>query len=546
MRKPILLLASITVALVLASGAALAVAPAGSEKDTIGRGTSKQAKGPEAKGADAALDRALKKVVDMPGGPPGVIAVVQRGESRYVHTFGVANLESSRPMRVDDRMRIASAAKAFSGAVALSLVSEGKLSLDDTIGERLPDLPNAWSEVTLRQLLQHTSGIPDFAQSEAFEKALLASLTNAPPPEQLLSFVEDKPLLFEPGSEYRYSNSDNIAVALMVEAATDTTYEQQLRKQVYEPLGLRKTSLPRDEDLEEPFIHGYDNDPSVQPPEDVSELLAAGWAWASGGIVSTPADMNTFIRGYVSGRTLFGSQTREQQRRVIEGGSSEPPGPGKNSAGLAIFRYETKCGTVWGHTGNTLGYTQFMAASPDGRRSVTVAINAQHTPGSGDPDVFKALRRAESRAVCAALADEKPKPPAPKPPAPKPPKNPNACTIKGNGGNNILQGTAKRDVICGFGGNDIIRGLGGNDRILGGGGNDILYGGAGRDRLLGQRGNDALFGGNGRDVLLGGPGKNALLGGPGRDVEKGGVTPSKSAKQTKKLINNIFNQVGLR
>jgi D-alanyl-D-alanine carboxypeptidase len=190
----------------------------------------------------------------------------------------------------------------------------------------------------------------------------------------------------------------------MVEAATGMSYEDQLREQVYRPVGLRKTTLPRGPNLRKPFIHGYDNDPSQQPPEDVSELVAAGWAWASGGIVSTPADLNDFIRGYVGGK-LFDKRTRAKQRRVVEGGSSEPPGPGKNSAGLAIFRYETRCGTVWGHTGNFFGYTQFAAASADGRRSVTVSINAQHTPTTGSPVVFEALRHAEELAVCAALAD---------------------------------------------------------------------------------------------------------------------------------------------
>src|ERR687889_2088194 len=168
------------------------------------------------KGADAALDRALKDLVAMEGGPPGVIAVIQRGKHREIHTFGVANVRTGRPMRIDDRMRIASAAKAFSGAVALSLVSEDKLSLQDTIGKRLPELPKAWWEVTLRQLLNHTSGIPDFSLEPDFQEALLASLTKAPPPEELLSFVEDdEDLLFDPGSEYHYSNSDNIIVALM-------------------------------------------------------------------------------------------------------------------------------------------------------------------------------------------------------------------------------------------------------------------------------------------------------------------------------------------
>jgi D-alanyl-D-alanine carboxypeptidase len=113
----------------------------------------------------------------------------------------------------------------------------------------------------------------------------------------------------------------------------------------------------------------------------------------------TPFNATVFVGG-----RLCGSTTRSKQRRVIEGGSSEPPGPGKNAAGLALFRYRTRCGTVWGHTANTAGYTQFAAASPDGRRSVTVSVDAQLTPTVGRPAVFRALRRAEGLAVCAALA----------------------------------------------------------------------------------------------------------------------------------------------
>ena len=389
MRRSVLLLAALATAVLLASGVALAVTPNG-----------------QAQGPGAALDGALRSLVARHGGPPGVIAIVQRGQHREVHTFGVRNIKSGQPMRPGDRTRIASAAKAFSGAVALSLVSKDRLSLNDTIGERLPDLPGAWSEVTLRQLLNHTSGIPDFSLDEGYQEALFASFKKAPPPEELLTYVYGEDLLFEPGSKYHYSNSDNIAVALMVESATGRSYEGQLREQVYEPLGLKKTTLPKGPNLEAPYIHGYDNDPKDQPPEDYSEILAAGWSWASGGIVSTPADMNDFIRGYVGGE-LFDRRTRAQQRLVLEGGSSEPPGPGYNSAGLAVFRYQTKCGTMWGHTGNTPGYTQFMAASPDGSRSVVVSINGQLTPipREGAPGAFEALRRAEERAVCAALAD---------------------------------------------------------------------------------------------------------------------------------------------
>lgn len=353
-------------------------------------------------GADAALDRVLQELVALPSGPPGVIAIVQRGESLRVHQFGVSDLSSGQSPRITDHMRIASVAKAFSGAVALSLVSKGTLSLEDTIGERLPDLPTAWWAVTLRQLLNHTSGLPDFSKSPDFLAAVRASPTKAPPPRELLTYVENQPLQFVPGSQYKYSNSDNIAVGLMIEAATGQSYESQLQEQVYGPLGLTSTSLPTGVDMPEPFIHGYSNDPSESPREDQSELIAAGWSWASGGIVSTPADLNSFIRGYVGGQ-LFDSQTQAQQRKVIEGGNSEPAGPGTNAAGLGIFRYATPCGTVWGHTGNTPGYTQFAAASPDGERSATVSINEQLTSGVGEPSAFAALKRAFVLAVCAAL-----------------------------------------------------------------------------------------------------------------------------------------------
>jgi D-alanyl-D-alanine carboxypeptidase len=146
-------------------------------------------------------------------------------------------------------------------------------------------------------------------------------------------------------------------------------------------------------------LHGYDREDDGTLV-DVSTLIAAGYAWASGGIVSTPADQNRFIRGYV-GRDLFGKKTQRRQFD-FRTGHSEPPGPGRNAAGLAVFRYRTGCGTMFGHTGNTPGYTQFMAASRDGRRSVVVSINRQATPTVA-PEVFHELRNIFRLAVCAAF-----------------------------------------------------------------------------------------------------------------------------------------------
>src|SRR5205823_3691067 len=106
------------------------------------------------------------------------------------------------------------------------------------------------------------------------------SLDKAPPPRELIDYIKDEPLAFPPGSRYAYSNSDNILVALMAQAATGMSYEDALAAQVLRPLGLDKTSLPSGTELPEPALHGYEIAPP-DPPEDVTSVVAAGWAWAS-------------------------------------------------------------------------------------------------------------------------------------------------------------------------------------------------------------------------------------------------------------------------
>lgn len=351
--------------------------------------------------ADRALDSALERLVEGKGGPPGAISMIHRGGRTSAHTMGVGVIRPERLWRPTDHMRIASVAKAFSGAVTLSLVRSGDMELDDTIGELLPGQPAAWSQITLRQVLGHTSGLPDFSGTDAFLEAFSQDLMRRFTPLELLAYAAPEPLDFTPGTRYHYSNTDNIAAALMAEAATGTSYERLLRERVYRPLGMRNTSLPSGSRLPRPFAHGYAPDPPG-PLEDLSEAYSASGLWASGGIVSTPLDLTRFVRGYVGGR-LFGGNVQRAQRRMRPG-DSEPRGPGINRAGLALFRYRTRCGVVFGHTGNTPGYTQFIGASGDGRRSATVAINQQITATIGEPTAFARLRRTFAAAVCAALA----------------------------------------------------------------------------------------------------------------------------------------------
>ena len=314
-------------------------------------------------------------------------------------------METAAPLRAGNYMRIASVSKAFSGAVALAMVDQGLLSLDDTIGELLPDLPPTWHPMTLRQLLQHTSGMPDYTQAPGFADALADSPEVAPPPAALLGYAAGMALNFPPGTGYKYSNSENIAVGMMVEAVSGASYEHAVRVKVTAPLDLRRTGMPQGILIPDPFIHGYLWDQGI--PQDYSQWFPpldggvawGGWAWASGGMVSTPADLNRFARGYARGR-LFGPEVQEEQTQFLDGGESDPPGPGENAAGLGLFRYHTRCGTVVGHTGSIpAGYTQFTASTPNGRRSATFTITIQFTE-----EILPALRRAEVRAVCAALA----------------------------------------------------------------------------------------------------------------------------------------------
>ena len=216
-------------------------------------------------------------------------------------------------------------------------------------------------------------------------------------------FVRGDALRFRPGSRYEYSDTDNVVAGLMAEAVTGQSYEQLLARYVYRRLALVHTSLPRTVRMPLPYLHGYEIEPG-KPAEDVSRLINPAGAWASGGIVSTAPEVGRFFRAYVGGR-LFDAATRRRQLR-FRPGSSSPPGPGVNSAGLGVFRYRTRCGTVYGHTGSFPGYRLFAAASADGRRSVVFTVNAQIVPPSRGPEpaVSALIRRAQELAVCHALS----------------------------------------------------------------------------------------------------------------------------------------------
>ncbi len=347
---------------------------------------------------DASVQRGLQRLVSTPGGPVGAIATLYRNGRTTVLSAGRADVTRRGAPRLGDHMRIASIAKAFSGAVALHLVAQRRLRLSGTIGQLLPGmLPPAWSAVTIRQMLNHTSGLPDYTHSDAFREHATKNPRGYVSPMGVIDWVRHDALAFRPGSRYEYSNTDNIVVGLIAQRVTGRSYGRLLSRIVFQPAHLTQTTFPILRlSLPAPLLHGYQVT-AGQPPQDVTTALSPSGAWASGAIVSTPADLGAFIRADLGGR-FFGRAQRRQQMQFVRG-SSSPAGPGANSAGLAIFRYRTRCGTVYGHTGNFPGYVQWAAATANGRRSVTTSLNIPAPTGA----LLAQLRSVQASAVCALL-----------------------------------------------------------------------------------------------------------------------------------------------
>ena len=342
------------------------------------------------------FEKSLDAVMAQENGPPGIsVQIVKNGKSQYF-SRGKGNLKTGAKPKLKEHFRIASVAKAFNGGVAFSLVRQGKLKLSDTIGDLLPGLLPKANKVTLAQALHHTGGLPDYIRQPSFIKVLQADPRQFLPPKKLLTYVKNKKLTSKPGKKYEYSDTDNIVVALMAEKVTGVPYEKLLKRQLYNRLNLGQTSLPKTVNMPKPFLRGYEVN-AGEPTTDETKFINPALAWASGGIVSILPDVGRFFRGYVGGKLLTPKLKRAQRSWVT--GSSSPPGPGTNKAGLALFKYTSKCGTVYGHTGSFPGYRIMAVSSADGTRSISYVANAQITEGP----ISDLIRKSQVEAVCHAL-----------------------------------------------------------------------------------------------------------------------------------------------
>ena len=310
-------------------------------------------------------------------GYPAALAAVSdsKGESAGV-AVGKGSLETGQAPPMDGEVRIGSNTKTFVAVVVMQLVQEGKVGLDEPIETYLPGLIKGegidGSKITVRQLLQHTSGLPEYTDTTPGRSDIFQIKDHYIPPRDLLDTALGKPAAFEPGTQWAYTNTNYLVLGMLVERVSQRPVGEQIDERIVKKLGLSHTYFPAPGDRSIKGTHPQGYHLSAEGKlEDITEMDPA-WAWAAGAMVSTPSELNTFFQAVFDGRLLTQSSI-DEMKKGVDVDSSELPGA---VYGLGLIGRSLSCGgTAWGHGGDIAGYHTRGGVGPDGT-AVTVAVTA--------------------------------------------------------------------------------------------------------------------------------------------------------------------------
>jgi D-alanyl-D-alanine carboxypeptidase len=323
-------------------------------------------------------------------GLPGVIARVQDGSETKLVAAGVADVATGAALRPHARFRVGSITKTFVATVVLQLVGEGRLSLDEPVGRRLPGLLANGDTITVRQLLNHTSGLFNYTDDPTLLPGLAQNRVFTP--RELVAIAETHPSTAPPGTKWAYSNTNYVVAGLLVEAVTGHRVGQELRTRIFEPLGLEDTSFPvTSGKIAGYHAHGYVPSGLIPtgavgtefPPTpdgrlvDVTELNPSA-AWAAGAIISNAPDLSRFYQALMTGKLLTPSMLREMKTTV----PTDPTNPSGPGYGLGILRLPTPCGDNWGHDGAWPGYQDVALWNERTDRTVVIAWTLYDQPAA--------------------------------------------------------------------------------------------------------------------------------------------------------------------
>ncbi|MFE4764671.1 serine hydrolase domain-containing protein [Bacillus mycoides] len=317
------------------------------------------------------LEQAMRDTIQF--GAPGILAKTTEGEKTWSYTAGVADLSTKKTMNADFRFRIGSVTKTFISTVVLQLDGENRLNLDDSIEKWLPGViqGNGYDgkQITIRQLLNHTSGVAEYLRSRDIN---VLDTTKSYTAEEIVKIGLSFPPDFAPGNGWSYSNTGYVILGILIEKVTGNSYATEIKERIIKPLELSNTFLPGNLTV----IPGANSARGYIQIAGLRELLDCtnfnpSIASSSGDMISTADDLNKFFSALLGGKLLKEDQLKQMLTSV-------PTGKGDivNRYGLGISETKLKNGvSVWGHTGGIPGFRTLVGGTLGGRHMMTVNIN---------------------------------------------------------------------------------------------------------------------------------------------------------------------------
>jgi D-alanyl-D-alanine carboxypeptidase len=327
------------------------------------------------------LDAAVQKVMREANIPGVTFGVWTPDKGEYVKSYGVADKSTGQKMSPELHMRIGSETKTFTVTSILKLVDEKKVGLDDPIGKYIDGVPNG-GEITIRQLAEMRSGLFNYSADDDFYKALTSDPERPFTPQQLLDYSFKHPVLFEPGKEFSYCNTNLILLGLVVEKESGRPLDEYIKDNILTPAGMKQTLFPTGNAFPEPRSQGYTNQTASGKVEDTVDWNPS-WGWAAGAMISTLNDLHIWAPTVATGKFPNGdamiSPATQKQRLITP--KTTIPGAGY---GLGIFNVQ---GWI-GHNGSLPGYESLTIYLPSAEATLVVVLNTDIDHDNSEPSTL--------------------------------------------------------------------------------------------------------------------------------------------------------------
>ena len=308
------------------------------------------------------VDSLAKAYLNESGAPSVAIAVIRGNDTLAFAAYGTANIAASRPATSAMIYEIGSITKQFTAAAVMRLVEQGKVKLDDDMSKYIPQFPLQGRHVTIRQLLNHTSGIHSYTSSPGWQKTWSKDLS----PDEIIAFVARDTFDFAPGSAFRYNNTGYVMLGMVIEKASGQRYADYLASQFFKPLGLKHTAYCPSKTTDPNFASGYTKTPSGAAP---ANYLSLTHPFAAGALCSTVGDLVQWQRALASGKVVSPASYKLMSTAdTLDNGK-------RLNYGFGLFPSTVLGHDVVAHTGGIPGFATAAIFSPDDTLSIVTFTN---------------------------------------------------------------------------------------------------------------------------------------------------------------------------